>query len=80
MRKFLIFNSIIQLMVKIVNKVEAVSKKKKFKNPYGIFKGLTILEKDIKEVTSSWDKVVDELVQSVKPQKRRIHSLTKTKF
>lgn len=35
--------------------------KKKVQNPYGIFKGSIITEKDIDEVTSSWDKIIDEL-------------------
>lgn len=29
--------------------------------PYGIFKNANISEKDIDEVTSSWDKIIDEL-------------------
>ena len=62
--------------MKVVNKKQP----KKFKDPYGILKGSTISEKEIKEITSSLDKVVDELVQSIKPQKRRIRGSTKTKF
>ncbi|KKQ92094.1 MAG: hypothetical protein UU16_C0020G0008 [Candidatus Woesebacteria bacterium GW2011_GWA2_40_7] len=33
----------------------------KYKTPFGIFKGPEITEKDIDEVTSSLDKIVDEL-------------------
>jgi antitoxin component of RelBE/YafQ-DinJ toxin-antitoxin module len=34
---------------------------KKYKDPYGIFKASKITDKDIEEVTSSWDKIIDEL-------------------
>lgn len=67
-------------MTKMPKDVNLVSRKRKYKDPYGILKGPAISEKDIKEITSSLDKVVDELVQSLKPQKRRIHGTTKTKF
>lgn len=67
-------------MTKMPKDVNLVSEKKKHKDPYGILKGPAISEKDIKEITSSLDKVVDELVQSMKPQKHRIHSLTKIKY
>jgi len=30
-------------------------------NPYGIFKGEKISEKDINEITHNWDKIIDEL-------------------
>jgi len=36
------------------------SGKKKYKDPYGMFAGATISEKDIKEVTDSWMKTVNE--------------------
>jgi len=36
------------------------NKLKKFKNPYAIFKGAEITEKDINEVTSSWDKILND--------------------
>jgi antitoxin component of RelBE/YafQ-DinJ toxin-antitoxin module len=35
--------------------------KKNYKDPYGIFKDSKITEKDIDDVTSSWDKIIDEL-------------------
>lgn len=35
--------------------------KKKNKDPYGIFNASKIADKDIDEVTSSWDKIVNEL-------------------
>jgi hypothetical protein len=35
--------------------------KKNHKDPYGMFAGSSISEKDIDEVTNSWMKVVDEL-------------------
>ena len=31
------------------------------KTPYGVFKGVTITEKEIDEITHSWDKAVNEL-------------------
>lgn len=34
---------------------------KKYQDPYGIFKASKITDKDIDEVTSSWDKIIDEL-------------------
>lgn len=67
-------------MTKMPKDVNLVSRKKNHKDPYGIFKGSRITEKDINEVTSSLDKVVDELVQSIKPQKHRIYGLTKIKY
>ncbi len=51
-------------MVKMVGKGNTVSKNKKAKNPYGIFKGSTISKKDIDAVIFNWDKVVDELVET----------------
>ncbi len=36
-------------------------KSSQFKSPYGIFKDSKITDKDIDEVTSSWDKIVNEL-------------------
>jgi addiction module RelB/DinJ family antitoxin len=36
------------------------NKLKKFRDPYGIFKGAEIAEKDINEVTSSWDKILND--------------------
>ena len=35
--------------------------KKTYKDPYGMFAGSSISEKDIDKVTNSWMKVVDEL-------------------
>ena len=35
--------------------------KKKSQDPWGIFKNAKISDKDINEVTSSWDKIIDEL-------------------
>jgi antitoxin component of RelBE/YafQ-DinJ toxin-antitoxin module len=29
--------------------------------PYGIFKGMSITEKEIDEITHSWNKVIDEI-------------------
>lgn len=57
-------------MAKVVKNANTVSKKKKFKDPYGMFKGSTISEKDIDEVTSMWDKKVDELVRDLASEKR----------
>jgi len=34
---------------------------KKYKSPYGIFKNSKITDKEINEVTHSWDKIIDEL-------------------
>ena len=36
-------------------------KKKKFTDPYGMFKGAKITNKDIEEVENSWMKVLDEI-------------------
>lgn len=38
---------------------------KKYKSPYGIFKGSEITEEDINEVTSSLDKTVDEIAKTL---------------
>ena len=35
------------------------------KLPYGIFKGKEITEEEIKEVTTSWDKTVDDLAKTL---------------
>lgn len=48
-------------MAKAVKKANTISKRKKFKDPYGMFKDSTISEKDIEEVTSMWDKAVDKI-------------------
>lgn len=45
----------------IENKSVSFGKKNtKFKDPYGIFKGAEITEKDINEVTSSWDNILND--------------------
>lgn len=48
-------------MDKIIKKTNPVPENKKQKDPYGMFKGSTISEKDIDEVTSMWDKAVDKI-------------------
>lgn len=45
----------------VQNKSISFGEKKNFKTPYGIFKDSKITDKDIDEVTSSWDKIVNEL-------------------
>jgi len=35
--------------------------KKVKKTPYGIFKGATITEKEIDEITHSWNRIIDEI-------------------
>lgn len=34
---------------------------KKYQDPYGMFKGSTITDKDIDEITKSWMKTIDEI-------------------
>jgi hypothetical protein len=44
----------------LVAKLVLDKAKKEQKTPYGIFSGVNITEKDIKEVESQWEKVLDE--------------------
>lgn len=41
--------------------VSSNKKSSQSKSPYGIFKDSKITDEDIEEVTSSWDKIVNEL-------------------
>lgn len=51
--------------MKIIKK----SKMKKFVDPFGSTKGVDITEEDINEVTSMWDKNVNELIDELAKEK-----------
>lgn len=54
-----VVNSYLQDFVQ--KKTISFGEKKSIRTPYGIFKDSKITDKDIDEVTSSWDKIVNEL-------------------